>query len=479
MRVGRALLLLVLWVGLCSCPSLIYSGDPLTIQDTAANFLDTGHLDVPEVVVINSGEPGAFFCKNPRNGLWFNKYGLANTFFTVPVIAGQKWWSGGYRHDMVRLVLLNLQNLLITLLLAWVMYELACLFTRRYVVAALWVLAAFYATFAWNYLRAQNSEIWQWLEAMVFFWALCRWLRSRKRFWLGLAHVAMFALLLTKTVFVVWAGVFAVAICVSARRSPRPWASLVGNLSPLAVSIGALLYTNWMRFGDCFSSGYTQWRQEANFFSGSLAEGLWGNLTAPDKSIFVYYPLVLLALGGWCLFWRRWRVESCLILACFVSLLLAVSKVTNWGGHWCYGPRYLIAGLPLVSLPAVVAFDELWQRRKRWVVKVAMVLIALILGVSVWMQTEVNRLDYMTYYEVREVLQRHNAARAVMALGRPNFALFNRQMRAWYLEGARPEFITVAEHEVPLEQRDELRLALLKKIKPNSFVKWFEKRREL
>ena len=466
-RVRRVLLLLVLWIGLASWPSLIYSGDPLTVQNTAINLWETGRLDVPEVTALDAGERGAFFYQNPRNGRWYNKYGIANTILALPAVVLQKWWSGGYRRDRVRLILLNIQNLLLSLALAFTLYELVSMFAERAWSAALWVLAVFYCTFAWNYLRAQNSEIWQWLFSAVFMLAALRWVRGRSRRWLAAAQLALAALVLVKTVYILWAAVLLAALPVC--YGVRNWRSWLPQAIPLAAIGLVLLYSNYLRFGDPWASGYTQWSKEADYFSGSLTAGLWGFLTAPDKSVFLYFPPLIFALCSWPRFCKRWPRESVLIWGCALPLILTVSKVTNWGGHWAYGPRYLLTVLPLLSLPAAVGGEWLWERRRRVWPGAALGLILAVLGLSAWAQLQVNRDDFMMYYEVRDVLRDCGAGRAAEALGSPPFWLLSCRMHRWYEDGACPEFVTAACREVGPERAERMRFKLLRKVKPNLF----------
>ena len=69
-----------------------------------------------------------------------------------------------------RLLFLNLLNLILSAATALYLVLLARRYTRSNAVVAIFVLAALYSTFWWNYLRAQTFEIYHTLFLLAFYY---------------------------------------------------------------------------------------------------------------------------------------------------------------------------------------------------------------------------------------------------------------------------------------------------------------------
>ena len=126
----------------------------------------------------------------------------------------------------------------------------------------------------------------------------------------------------------------------------------------VAVTAVIVLATNWYRFGSPFTSGYGQWEAEKHFLSGNVARGLMGFMVDPRKSVFLYFPPLLFALFAFRSFLRRYAYDGTFIVFVAVGYLLLNSQFINWGGDWCFGPRYLLFMLPILSLPMLKFFDR-------------------------------------------------------------------------------------------------------------------------
>jgi len=133
----------------------------------------------------------------------------------------------------------------------------------------------------------------------------------------------------------------------------------VAFAGPLLLGIGLAMAYNHARFLDPFELGYdddnTSWR--------FLPRGVFGFLFSPAKSVFIFTPLLVLAIARFSRLWKRigggpraagffWMIGA---------PLLAYSCFETWDGGWCFGPRYL---LPSVVL-AMVALGE-WIEDERW-----------------------------------------------------------------------------------------------------------------
>ena len=96
----------------------------------------------------------------------------------------------------------------------------------------------------------------------------------------------------------------------------------------------------------------------ANFpWSTPFHEGVLGALFTPEKSIFLFDPLLVLALALLALLWKRlaaeiraYAVTSLLLLLGYISFY---ARYTYWAGDFAWGDRYVSTAVELVALLAV------------------------------------------------------------------------------------------------------------------------------
>ncbi|MGQ9555824.1 MAG: hypothetical protein ACUVWR_17125 [Anaerolineae bacterium] len=129
-----------------------------------------------------------------------------------------------------------------------------------------------------------------------------------------------------------------------------------------AVGLGIFLLltglANYLRFGNPLVSGYLP--QES--FSGDWLAGIAGLLVSPGRGLFLYAPLLLLALPGWTLLRRRAAVAAWLALGVAAAHVLIYGKWFMWHGGYAWGPRFLLPALPFLAL----ALAPLWERGRNW-----------------------------------------------------------------------------------------------------------------
>ena len=86
-------------------------------------------------------------------------------------------------------------------------------------------------------------------------------------------------------------------------------------------------------------------------------EGVLGALFAPEKSIFLFDPLIVLALVLIVLHWRRMQpvVRAYVLASCFmlVAYLSFYARYFAWAGDFAWGDRYVSTPVELVALLAI------------------------------------------------------------------------------------------------------------------------------
>lgn len=137
-----------------------------------------------------------------------------------------------------------------------------------------------------------------------------------------------------------------------------------------AVPIAVLLVYHWQAFGSPFKTGYDFSQTFAHFhqqgFLG-MTELRWeafvGSTVTPDNGLVFLSPMLLLAVPGWIVLFRRGQhAHLAISLSVAVIYLLFISSINFWRGGWQMGPRYVTAMLPFLMVPVSAALDEASQR---------------------------------------------------------------------------------------------------------------------
>jgi hypothetical protein len=402
-------------------PGEFLAADPHAWREEARSLLVHGELNVPAEYAKAFGEPGQYFVRNERTGLYYSKYGVGNVLFTLPPMWLQQQLDGNITAvgTFPSLLLFNLWYVALSAVLACLLHMLAAAYSRRLAVRVAFVLMVTYCTFLWYYQRAQSSELCQVILFTALFMSLVAFLRSLgehsvhgldRRAWGNLALVWVCAglLLLIRVVYGLLLPLI-VLLSVYAVIQGRSWHELRSNsrtlagilLLPPLLIVGLLGVVNQVKFGAPWLTGYHQWLPGRHWPTGRLSDGVWGFLFSPRFSMFLYFPLLAFALFGVRRFAARHRLDAVVMLAIFAVFFLYLSSLPSWAGEWAYGPRYLLFILPVLSLPVLVFAEDLIERWNTWRARAwALVAIASLLY-SAYLQVQVNRLPFYTYYNAR------------------------------------------------------------------------------
>lgn len=115
----------------------------------------------------------------------------------------------------------------------------------------------------------------------------------------------------------------------------------------------------------------------ARFFKDTprpyFLEAVTGPFISPGKSLFVFSPILLLAIPGLIIrFKSAWQAWACLVL---MAIGQALFYDFEWSGHINWGLRYLLPAVPLMLLAAVPAMDRLLRT---WTGKVILLLMGIL-----------------------------------------------------------------------------------------------------
>lgn len=147
------------------------------------------------------------------------------------------------------------------------------------------------------------------------------------------------------------AAVFAVPF--GEARSGRPWMKhFVAGAATLALTTGAWLAYDFARYGKPLEVGYGE-----EGFTTPLLVGLYGLLFSPGRGLLFYSVPSLVAVVACAWSVATWRPASArrdlVALVLFMSYLLLYARWGSFEGGWCWGPRFLLAFIPLLHLSLV------------------------------------------------------------------------------------------------------------------------------
>src|SRR5262249_13928683 len=113
---------------------------------------------------------------------------------------------------------------------------------------------------------------------------------------------------------------------------------------PITVSIGLLLFHDWIRFGSPLDTGY-----DFSTFQTPILKGASILLLSPSFGLVWFFPAALLAIGGSVVSYRRTPLATLAIAGLVISQVVLYARWwAVWGALW--GPRFLVPVIPALAL---------------------------------------------------------------------------------------------------------------------------------
>jgi hypothetical protein len=136
--------------------------------------------------------------------------------------------------------------------------------------------------------------------------------------------------------------VLGVATWVAGARSWRAALRFCAALMPAVIVTAGY---NTLRYGAPWRTGYF-----FAIFNHPLVAGLYGLLFSPGAGLFIFVPLMLLALVGLFLAMRRLPLLASTALVLLAVRILVYAVWFGWSAYWAWGPRYLVPAMPLLAV---------------------------------------------------------------------------------------------------------------------------------
>jgi hypothetical protein len=345
--------LVALTVVLLAAYLLVYGGrfhiiDEVSIYSMGENLAKRGTLDTNQILwtqwVRDPKEvQGAF----AADGSVYSKKGLATAFLPALLV------RLGMLNPGWGLVSISLfTNAIVTALTAALLAAYAARLGARRRTAL--ILGAVYglATIALPYTRTLFGEPSSALALVAAAFCLTYVDGNRRTGWALLAGLCLSFAVWTRLMTLLAFLPFAIYL-LQKRVGIKPLA--VFALATALVGLGGYLWYDFYRFGNALISGYQFAQGES--FNSPLLTGLYGLLLSPFRGLFWFTPVLLAAIPGAVLSWRRMRAEAILAVGLILVYLLLYSAWWMWWGGFAWGPRFLVPIVPF----ALVLTIPLWE----------------------------------------------------------------------------------------------------------------------
>jgi Dolichyl-phosphate-mannose-protein mannosyltransferase len=357
-----------------------YLTDEVQVFQQARSLFEHGDLSVaPNINTVRG-----------RGGKFYAQYGIGQSVLALPFYATGKWaheflerhhagswirtFEGPVIGDPDKRWGGEVEIFFVNLFCAFVMAGLMVLFFRfslRIGAATRWAVVATVLLGFTTHVAGFGVEFLQHpAEAFLLFLAFYLLFddaenpRRRDRVLAGvcagvmiLVRASAIVLIPALTLYLFWNAFRRSAAWDGAAKALEAGAACVLFLIPVFAGIAITMFGNYVKWGELsYSGSYAAF----NSFDNSWLVSLYGFLFSPGQSIFIFSPILLLAPFYFRPFARKYAAETGAILGLTLSYALFYGRSLTWHGQWCFGPRYLMALVPLLVLPL-----GLWLGRVR------------------------------------------------------------------------------------------------------------------
>jgi len=306
----------------------------------------------------------------PGRGKRHQPYGIGQSLVFLPfdAVVGaavvplvRRAGLGSEKQEQVdELLVAFLAQTVITAAILIMGYHVLLAFSFPPLVSAAGALALLFASTCLAYVQtAQENDLLLSLD-LIALWAIQKWRRGG-RGWAVLAGAASGFALLTRLT-----TVFDLLVFGSLGASARNWKQFLrGYLPPVLAAIAVDRVYHWLRFAEFFSTYTGIWTRQfdpksvpAGFpYSYPFGKGFLGTLLSPDKSIFLFDPLLLVlalvAVWRWRHLARDLRITLLYLLVLLALYISFYARYWAFGGNVAWGDRYVLPPVQLLALFAV------------------------------------------------------------------------------------------------------------------------------
>jgi hypothetical protein len=362
-----------------------------------------------------------------RGGQLYSWYGIGQSVLLLPSdlvatwIAHWKLFSGYQEDPAVRSIVVSYTtDILVNILTALVAFRL--LRQLRFTVreSVLGVLALLFCTTHLHYTQNMMENNYIMLLTLAGFSFQYEWLRtgSQRALLVGCGAVGLNLLTrLTTGLDLVVVGVFLLlALWFEGARGSGLWGRFVAYCKVAAPVYAFFLLADrlyqFYRFGSFTNTYVSLFAKEQRLIDPTLPqnfpwttpfqEGVLGPLFKPEKSIFLFDPLLALAILLLVVLWKRlapevraYGVASLLLLLAYICFY---ARYTYWSGDFAWGDRYVSTAVEFAALLAVPLLLRYRASMSVWIFRGGIVLIVTSLVIQLaslafWLPLEIYQME--------------------------------------------------------------------------------------
>ncbi len=403
---------------------VVQSGE-LGTSDTTHRLQTTHWLWTSEPQVFPNEYPE--FGLHGRGGQLYSWYGIGQSLLMLPAdlvgtAVSRLPVFADYGDDpSVRSIVVSYStSMLVNILTALIAFRFLrqLRFSRNEAIAG--VLALLFCSTHLHYTQNMMENNYIMLLTLAGFAYQYDWLRtgSRRALFIGSAALGLDLLTrLTTGLDLIAAGVFLLFVLWFERTGMRTlWQRLLEYVKVAAPVYAFFLLIdrvyNFYRFESFTTTYVTNFAREARLqdptlpvnypWSTPFQFGFAGALFKPEKSIFLFDPLLVLAIALLIILWKRlspelraYGITSLLLLLAYISFY---ARYTFWAGDFAWGDRYVSTTVELVALIAVPLLLQYRANLGQWVwcAGIALIVASLLIqlaSLAFWLPLEIYQME--------------------------------------------------------------------------------------
>ncbi len=367
-RVSGLVFCLLLAIYLLTAKGFSDLQDAETTYLMTRNLVERGSVALPTSGVLVTEALDTGHARRGQDGRLYALYGLGYPLFLVPwyllgkgaafiahILGAQ---SAGSMAALLPRAAVNLSLAFQIAFLGVILCQLLWLLTGDLRLSLGATLLFALGTPFWVYSKAGFYEPFIALCLLLCFYSFTVYaLRQPHGAWLSLAGFALGWAVATKPSALLAAPVFLFYV-LWRRGWPAP--AQMGFRAPLWRELGLfclgllpwlalMLLYNQVRFGSPLDLGYTRGFYAPSSGTPPYLLQLYGFLLGPGRGLFIYCPLVLIALIGWRAARQEFPAEMWTVLLLAAAYLFY--HAASAPDRFAWGPRYLLPALPFLMLP--------------------------------------------------------------------------------------------------------------------------------
>jgi hypothetical protein len=409
-----------------------------------------------------TSEPAVFPSEYPefgvhgRDGKLYGWYGIGQSLLMFPFDVIGTYLArlpvlSGYQDDpSIRVIFVSFcTNILLSVLTALVCFRLLRLFEFTVNEAMAGVLALMFCTTHLHYTQNMMENNYIMLLTLTGLAFQYDWLRSGSRRALLIGSAALGLNLLTRLTTgldLIAVGIFLLLVSWFTGVGRRALLDSAVSYVKIAAPVYAVFFLldrgyQFYRFGSFFNTYLGVFAHERKMLDPSLPAsypfetpfraGFFGPLFQPEKSIFLFDPLLILTAIMTVVLWKRLQPEIKACVGAFALLLLGsisfYARYTVWSGDFAWGDRYVSTAAELVAFISVPLLMRYRAQLGRFVrtLGIGLVIASAVIQVAslaFWLPLEIYQMETLGHPTFVVALRFRNIA--AFALGK---------MEAWGL----------------------------------------------